>query len=144
MINAKKAIKGISTMEAIIIILAVIVIAGLFVAFYFSTAGAATSQLRANINVQASTTGFLVNVEVLSSQASGAPTVRYAPVGTTTYQTATCTLLSGSSAPRAGESASYLCAASLTGGTRYDVIVTLQGTGGKGTSVKMTVQVPVS
>jgi len=139
-----KTIKGISTMEAIIIILAVIVIAGLFAAFYFGTAGAATTQMRANVNVQASTTGFLVNVEVLSGQMSGAPSVRYAPVGSTSYQTATCTLLTGVAAPRAGQSASYLCSATLSGGTRYDVIVALPGAGGRGTSVKMTVQVPVS
>ncbi|MGC9119715.1 MAG: hypothetical protein ACP5I3_12130, partial [Thermoproteus sp.] len=106
---------------------------------------AQSQQLRANIEIQASTSGFVVNVEVLQGALGGAPQVRYAPSGSTNYQQATCQLMSGSANAKAGQSATFLCPAALTAGGTYDIIVTIPGAGGRGFSKQISgVMVPVT
>ena len=82
-------------------------------------------ELRVNIELHASTSGFVVNIEVLQGQLGGAPS------GSTNYQTVNCNLLAGDANAKAGQSASFICPAPLIGGEIYDVIVVVREQGGK-------------
>ncbi|MEM4963781.1 MAG: hypothetical protein QXT13_06505 [Pyrobaculum sp.] len=140
-----KKLKGAISMEFVIVLAVVLVISALVAGIVYSQMGAQAQQLRAKVDVQGSTTGFVVNLEVYQGQVTQDPIVRYATVGSTNYLRATCQFLGGAQQPRAGQSASYLCPATLTGGTSYDVIVVLVDATGRSVTYKVSgVRIPVT
>ncbi len=140
-----KKLKGVISMEFVIVLAIGLVITAMVAGIVYSQMGAQAQQLRAKVDVQGSTTGFVVNLEVYQGQVSQAPIVKYAAVGSTDYQTATCQLQGGARQPKAGQSASYLCPARLTGGTSYDVIVVLDDDTGRSVTYKVSgVRIPVT
>jgi hypothetical protein len=140
-----RKIRGAISMELALAVAIILVIASIIGFALWRMGGAQAQELRANIELHASTSGFVVNSEVLQGQLGGAPTIRYAPAGSTNYQQATCTLLTGVANAKAGQSASFVCTAALTGGGVYDVIVTVPGAGGRGFSKQMPgVMIPVT
>lgn len=140
-----KKLKGAISMEFVIVLAVGLVISAMVAGIVYSQMGAQAQQLRAKVDVQGSTTGFVVNFEVYQGQVSQAPIIKYAAVGSTNYQTTTCQFQGGAQQPRAGQSASYLCPATLTGGTSYDVIVVLVDANGRSVTYKVSgVRIPVT
>ncbi len=118
---------GLALSHVIIPMLVMMTIIGIILWIGISLA----QELRVNIELHASTSGFVVNIEVLQGQLGGAPQIRYAPSGSTNYQTVNCNLLAGDANAKAGQSASFICPAPLIGGEIYDVIVVVREQGGK-------------
>ncbi|MEM4439232.1 MAG: hypothetical protein QW680_11470 [Pyrobaculum sp.] len=140
-----KKLKGAISMEFVIVLAVVLVVSAIVAGIVYSQMGAQAQQLRAKVDVQGSTTGFVVNLEVYQGQVSRAPIVRYATVGSTDYREARCQFQGGARQPKAGQSASYLCPAALAGGTSYDVIVVLVDDTGRSVTYKVSgVRIPVT
>ena len=140
-----KKLKGAISMEFVIVLAVVLVISALVAGIVYSQMGAQAQQLRAKVDVQASTTGFVVNLEVYQGQVTKDPIVRYATVGSTDYRLAECQFQGGAERPKAGQSASYLCPAALEGGRSYDVIVVLVDATGRSVTYKLSgVRIPVT
>jgi hypothetical protein len=140
----KKKTKGLTTVEALLIAAAFIIV-GVIGVMTFSVIGrSAAESLRANAIVTADKGGFDVTVEVLNGKLT-AVYLRYGPSGGTSLSLATsgqCITHTSTNQPAnrlnllAGQSATCRFAAQLQSGTQYTFIVyAVDGNSGKAVQI---------